>query len=119
MQLERLLRERAARIDYNAANFSFRALRETAYRIADLHEANAESTFGFLLRSSIQEYANDVYNDLPVMYPNFVTEVQSRRRSEVYGGLYRPSLPLPVDAGEAFQDSTFKGFEREIVNRKY
>ncbi len=119
LRLERKLNEVSRKIDFNAPSFSFRSLRESAVRIAELHESNVESTFGFLLRSSIQEYANDVYNDLPVMYPNFVTEVQSKRRTEIYGGLYRPSLPLPVDNGEPFQDSSFKGFEREIINRKY
>jgi|OpeIllAssembly_1097287.scaffolds.fasta_scaffold00003_15 hypothetical protein len=115
----RKLNEVASNLDFNDAGFSFRRLREAAYRIADLYEANSESTFGYLLRSAVQEFANDVYNDLPIIYPNFVTEVSSKRRSEVYGGLYRPALPKQLDAGEKFQDTAFKGFEREIVNHKY
>lgn len=115
----RKLNEVASNLDFNDAGFSFRRLREAAYRIADLYEANSESTFGYLLRSAVQEFANDVYNDLPIIYPNFVTEVSSKRRSEVYGGLYRPALPKQLDAGEKFQDTAFKGFEREIVNFKF
>lgn len=115
----RKLNEVAARVDYDAPTFSFRRMREAAERIADLYEANAVSTFGYLLRSAVQEFANDVYNDLPVIYPNFVTEINSRRRSEVYGGLYRPALPRQTDAGEKFQETTFKGFERELVNYKH
>lgn len=118
-RVQALLREAAKRIDFQSPNLSFRALRETAYRIADLHEANAESSFGYLLRSAVQEFANDVYKDLPVIYPNFVSEVSSKRRSEIYGGLYRPNLPRQVDAGEKFQDQSFKGFERELVNFKF
>jgi hypothetical protein len=113
------LREAAAEIDFLASDFSWRDLRESAYRAANLMEANAESTFGYLLRSGVQEFANEVYSDLPVIYPNFVTEVNSNRRAELYSGLYRPALPRPVDAGEKFQDTAFKGFQREIINRKF
>ena len=113
------LQEAANTIDFQHADFSFRRLREAAARIANLTEANAESSFAFLLRSAVQEFANDTYKDLPVIYENFVTMVTSKRRSEVYGGLYRPNLPNQVDAGEKFQDSSFSGFEREIVNYKY
>jgi hypothetical protein len=126
-----LLRRRAvkldpSRIDFKADNFSFRNLREAAYRYSDhingdtpFREANAESTFAWLLRSAVQEFANDFYQNLPVIWPNLVTEVNSKRRSELYGGLYRPNIPKQVDAGEKFQDTTFKGFEREIVNYKF
>jgi len=113
------LNEVAQSIDYLDPSFSFYNLREVADRFADLHEANTESAFGFLLRSSIQEFANDVYQDLPVIYPGLVTVIASTRFSEVYGGLYRPVLPKQVDAGEPFQETTFKGFEREIRNYKF
>jgi hypothetical protein len=115
----RKLNEVARNIDYNSADFSFRRLAEAADRIADVYEANSISTFGWLLRSAVQEFANEVYNDLPVIYTNFVTSVGSRRRSEIYGGLYRPALPIQVDAGEKFQEIAFKGFERELVNYKH
>jgi hypothetical protein len=115
----RKLNEVAAEMDVFSPEFSFHALREGATQLSDLLEANTESVFGWLLRSSIQDFANDVYNDLPVIYPNFVTMIESRRFSEVYGGLYRPALPKLVDAGEPFQETTFKGFEREIRNFKF
>ena len=115
----RKLNEMAAEIDYFDPGFSFKRLIEGAEQFAELHEANSASTLGFLLRSAVQEFANDVYNDLPVIYPNFVTIVDSKRRSEIYGGLYRPALPKQVDAGEPFQETAFKGFEREIVNYKF
>jgi hypothetical protein len=112
-------------IDFKHDAFSYRKLREAAYRYAErssptmLMEANAESTFAFLLRSAVQEFANDMYQDVPVIWPNLVQMVQSRRLSEIYGGLFRPNLPKQVDAGEKFQDTTFKGFEREIRNWKF
>ena len=115
---EMKLREVAQAIDWLSPALSFRRLREAAERIADLHEANSVTTFGWLLRSAVQEFANDVYQNLPVIYPNLVTVVESRRRSELYGGLYRGELPRRTDAGEEFQDSTFKGFERELINYK-
>lgn len=118
-RVEARLREHAAQIDFMHPEFSFRNLMEAAAEIADLVEANAISTFGYLLRAGIQEFANEVYSDLPVIYPNFVTEVTSTRRSELYSGLYRPALPKHVDAGEKFQDTAFKGFQREIVNQKF
>jgi hypothetical protein len=118
-RLQTVLREAAKRIDFESPSLSFRRIREAANRLADLHEANSESTFAWLLRSAVQEFSNRVYTDMPVIYPNFVTEVTSRRRSEVYGGLYRPNLPNQVDAGEKFRDTSFKGFERELVNYKY
>lgn len=108
-----------SRIDFKSEFFSFRRLREAAYRYAELRETNAESTFAWLLRGAIQEFANDMYQNLPVIWPNLVTEVNSKRRSELYGGLYRPNIPKQVDAGEKFQDTTFKGFEREIINYKF
>lgn len=113
------LQEVARRVDFEDSGFSFHRLREAAVKLADLHEANIEATYGWLLRSAVQEFANTVYRDLAVIFPNFVTEVNSKRRSEVYGGLFRPSLPVQLDAGERFRDSAFKGFERELKNYKY
>lgn len=117
--VEKQLKEVAADIDYLSPEFSFRALRETAEHVSELVEANAAATFGYLMRGAIQEFANDIYKDVAVIYPAFVTEIGSRRRSEVYGGLHRTALPKHVDAGEKFQDTSFKGFERELVNQKF
>jgi phage major head subunit gpT-like protein len=118
-RLIKALQETAGKIDFMSADLSFRRLREVATRIADLHEANAESTFGYLLKSAVHEFANNQYQNVPTIYQNFVAMVDSKRRSEVYGGLYRPNLPEQVDAGERFKDTSFKGFERELVNYKY
>lgn len=115
----RKLQEVADAVDWRSPALSFRRLYEAAARVSELMESNVETSFGYLLRSAVQEFANDAYKDLPVIYPNFITEIPSRRRSEIYGGLYRPNLPRQVDAGEKFQDTSFKGFEREITNFKF
>lgn len=118
-QTIKALNEAAKKIDFNDASFSFRRLYEAAERISDLTEANVESSFGYLLRSAVQEFANEAYKDHPTIHTNLVTEIGSKRRSEIYGGLYRPNLPKQVDAGEPFQDTSFKGFERELINYKF
>ena len=49
-RVELVLREAASRIDFLSPDLSFRRLREAAERIADLHETNSVTTFGWLLR---------------------------------------------------------------------
>lgn len=116
---EKALKEVASQIDYLDPSFSFRALYQAAEKVSELTEANVESSYGFLLRGAVQEFANDVYQDHPVIHPDLVAYVDSSKRTEVYGGLYRSSLPEETEAGEEFKESNFKGFEREIRNRKF
>jgi hypothetical protein len=117
--VEKQLREAAARINFTDPSFSFKTLRATAERISELTEANVESSYGFLLRGAVNEFANEAYRDHETIYTNFVAMQESKRLTEVYGGLYRSSLPQQVDAGEEFQESNFKGFERELRNHKF
>jgi hypothetical protein len=116
---ERALREVAAQIDYLDPNFSFHRLRAVAEQTAELIEANVESSYGYLLRGAVQEFATESYQDHPVIYPNLVTPIGSTKLTEVYGGLYRSALPSETDAGEEFQETNFKGFERELRNKKF
>lgn len=116
---EKALREAAEQIDFLDPSFSFVALREAAERISELTEANVESSYGYLLRGAVQEFANEAYQDHPVIYPDLVTPVNSTKLTEIYGGLYRSSLPSQVEAGEEFRETNFKGFEREIRNQKF
>lgn len=116
---EKALREVIDQIDFLDPGFSFESLREAAEKVSELTEANAETSYGYLLRGAVQEFANDAYTDHPVIYPNLVAMVDSTKRTEVYGGLYRSTLPSEVEVGEEFQESNFKGFEREIRNRKF
>jgi hypothetical protein len=115
---EKALREVASKIDYLDPSFSFRALYQAAERVSELTEANVESSYGYLLRGAIQEFANDAYQDHPVIYPELVQPVDSTKLTEIYGGMYRSSLPERTEAGEEAKESNFKGFEREIRNFK-
>lgn len=110
----------AAKIDWFSPELSFRRLRESAYNTAArLREANAESAFGQLLRAGIQTYAINSYQTVPVVYPDLVTEVSSRRFQEYYAPLFRPNLPKRVDRGQEFQDNPVAGLDRHLTNQKF
>jgi hypothetical protein len=116
---EKALREAIKDIDFLSDNFDFKTLRVLAEKVADLEEANVESSYGFLLRGAVQEFANDAYTDHEVIYPDLVQPVSSSKLTEIYSGLFRSSLPQETEAGEEFQETNFKGFEREIRNSKF
>jgi hypothetical protein len=110
----------ASQIDWFNPTLSFRRLRESVYnQAARLREANAESAFGQLLRAGVQTYAINSYNTVPVVYPDLVTEVASRRFQEFYAPLFRPNLPKKVDRGEEFQDNPVVGLSRVLTNFKF
>jgi len=112
--------EAASKINWFDETLSFRRLRESAYRQARrLREANAESAFGQLLRAGIQTFAINSYNTVPVVYPDLVTEVTSRRYQEFYAPLFRPNLPKKVDRGMRFQDNPVVGLDRVLTNFKF
>jgi hypothetical protein len=112
--------EVAAKIDWFSPQLSFKRLRESVYNQATrLREANAESAFGQLLRAGIQTYAINSYNTVPVVYPDLVTEVASRRFQEYYAPLFRPNLPKRVDRGQEFQDNPVVGLDRHLTNQKF
>jgi hypothetical protein len=110
----------ASKINWNSPQLSFRRLRESAYNnYQRLREANAESAFGQLLRAGIQSYAINSYQTVPVVYPDLVTEVTSRRFQEYYAPLYRPNLPRRTDRGQKFQDNPIVGLDRVLTNVKF
>src|SRR5437899_2295368 len=112
--------EAAANIKWFSPELSFKRLRESVYKqAARLREANAESAFGQLLRAGIQTYAINSYNTVPVVYPDMVTEVSSRRFQEYYAPLFRPNLPKRVDRGQEFQDNPVLGLDRHLTNQKF
>jgi len=112
--------EAAERVAWFDPNLSFRRLRESVYnQAARLREANAESAFGQLLRAGIQTYAINSYQTVPVVYPDLVTEVASRRYQEYYAPLFRPNLPKKVDRGQEFQDNPVVGLSRVLTNFKF
>lgn len=110
----------AKHVDWQNPELSFRRLRESVYRqCVRLREANAESAFGQLLRAGIQTFAINSYQTVPVVYPDMVTEVTSRRFQEYYAPLFRPNLPKKVDRGQKFQDNPVAGLSRVLTNFKF
>jgi hypothetical protein len=115
-----LWEQAADAVNWFSPELSFRRLRESVYRhAARLREANAESAFGQLLRAGIQTYAINAYQTVPVVYPDLVTEVASRRFQEFYAPLFRPNLPKRVDRGQEFQDNPVVGLDRHLTNQKF
>lgn len=110
----------AGEVDWFSPELSFKRLREASYRqSARLREANAETAFGALLRCGIQTFAMNSYKTVPVIYPDLVTEVTSKRFQELYAPLFRPNLPRKVDRGMEFQDNPILGFDRTLTNQKF
>jgi hypothetical protein len=110
----------ARHIDWDNPQLSFRRLRESCYNnYQRLREANAESAFGQLLRAGVQTYAINSYQTVPVVYPDLVTEVVSRRYQEYYAPLFRPNLPRRTDRGQRFQDNPIAGLDRFLTNVKF
>lgn len=107
-------------VKWDDPTLSFRRLRESTYNhAARLREANAESAFGQLLRAGIQTFAINSYDAVPVVYPDLVTEVTSRRFQEFYAPLFRPNLPKQVDRGQRFQENPAFGLDRVLTNFKF
>jgi len=107
-------------VKWDSPYLSFRRLRESVYnQCVRLREANPESAFGALLRAGIQSFAINSYETVPVVYPDLVTEVTSRRYQEYYAPLYRPNLPKQVDRGQKFQDNPVAGLDRILTNFKF
>lgn len=107
-------------IDWFSPELSFRRLRESVTdKSVRLREANPESSFGQLLRAGIQTFALNSYQTVPVVYPDLVTEVTSRRFQEYYAPLFRPNLPVMVSRGEKFQENPVAGLDRTLINFKF
>ena len=105
--------------DFDFSIKSFREASYAAHRKMGLLEANAEGTFGPLLRAGIQNQFNDIYLAVPVTYQVAVREVSSNKRQEFYAPLERAGFPKRVEAGGSFPESTFKGLDVELINVKW
>jgi len=108
------------KIDWFSPSLSFRRLRESVTeQSVRLRESNPESSFGQLLRAGIQTFALNSYQTVPVVYPDLVTEVTSRRFQEFYAPLFRPNLPKLVLRGQKFQENPAAGLDRVLTNFKF
>lgn len=111
----------ASQIDWTSPALSFRRLRESFERTVSrrFRESNPESAFGQLLRAGVQTFAINSYQTVPVVYPDLVTEVSSKRFQEFYAPLFRPNLPKMVARGQQFQDNPIAGLDRVLTNFKF
>ena len=119
--IKRTVRIDPAMIDWNNPMFSMRSLRRSMERLATngkLREANAESSFGQLLRYGIQNYLFDAYINVATVYPAIFDSRPSANRQEWYAPLYGAEVPEDVAAGQHFDDSRIRGIDVMVVNKK-
>lgn len=106
--------------DFTDPSFNWKEFRESAYRLSRrLREAQAESTFGQLLRAGIQVIANNWYQQVPVTYSDWIKEVPSNKRQEFYAPLHRAGFPRKTTAHSKFQEVKVEGLDIVIVNSKF
>lgn len=110
-----------SKIEWDSPDFSIRRLEEAVhyYGSRRLREAAPETTFAQLLRAGIQQYAINQYQTVPVVYPDLITEITSKRYYERYAPLYRPMLPKIVNRGEAFPQGKVAGLDVLLINLKF
>lgn len=115
------IKEWKAVLDFERIDFSIKSFREAAYKVVAMkaQEANAELSFGSLLRAGVQNSFNDVYQAIEVTYEQAVRKVSSNKRQEFYSPLERIGMPKLVETGAAFPETTMKGLDIEIINRKW
>lgn len=107
-------------LDMNRDDFSLKSFREGAYKVSrNLKEAQAELSFGQLLRAGVQNTFNDIYQAVEVVYPALVREAASNKRQEFYAPLERVGFPKKVIAQDTFPETNFKGLDLELINAKY
>lgn len=120
MQASTYWEQLGKKVDWDSPQLSFRRLRESVTdKAVRLRESNPESAFGSLLRAGIQTFALNSYQTVPVVYPDLVTEVTSRRFQEYYAPLFRPNLPKAVARGQRFQENPIAGLDRTLINFKF
>jgi hypothetical protein len=109
-------------LDFQRRNFSIKNFREASYgahRKMKLHEAQAELSFGQLLRAGVMNTFNDLYQAVEVVYPALVRESASNKRQEFYAPLERAGFPKRVERQGNFPETNFKGLDIEIINVKW
>lgn len=108
------------KFDFNSQLFSWHGFREAAYSVAkELREANAETTFGQLLRAGINNIANNWYQYAPTVHDKICTMTVSNKAVELYAPLHRGEVPRKLERGEEYKTTKVVGVDRQIVNSKF
>lgn len=107
-------------LDFNRAGFSGKKFIEGAYAVSNkrMMESQAELAFGQLLRAGVQNTFNDIYQKVDVVYHALVREVTSNKRQEFYAPLERVGFQKQVPKQGNFPETTFKGLDLELINKK-
>lgn len=84
-----------------------------------MREAVGHSGFPQLLRTGVQQFLFDGYQQPNVVYPDLVRVVNSTKRQELYAPLYQTELPEEVLPGQPFPESDIQGADQQLVNRKW
>ena len=109
------------RINWSDPSFSAKQLRyavEKTTRRRGLREANAETSFGQLLRYGVQHFLFDAYQQVETVMESVYEARPSSNRQEWYAPLYGAEVPEDVDAGGKFDDSRIRGLDVVVVNKK-
>ena len=109
------------RFPFEDPYFSFKAFRESCYKVAEskLQEANAENTFGALLRAGINMIANNWYELVETNHEMVGASTFSTKAIEPYAPLHRGSVPRRVPAGGQFPRTRVAGLDIQILNEKF
>lgn len=95
------------------------AWRDRRLSVKKLREAVAESAFPTLLRSGVQNFLFDGYEQVAVIYPDLVRVVNSDKYEELYAPLYGAELPKQVNRGQKFEGSRLQGADVRLPNVKF
>src|SRR5581483_678079 len=95
------------------------AWRDRRLSVKKLREAVAETAFPTLLRSGVQNFLFDGYEQVAVIFPDLVRVVQSDKFEELYAPLYGAELPKQVNRGQRFEGSRLQGLDKRLANIKF
>lgn len=109
-----------ATFDFANPGFSWKGMREAAYKAAEkMREANAETVFGQLLRAGINNLANTWYELVETNHEQVGATMVSNKAIELYAPLHRGAVPRRVMKGEKFPESKLSGLDIQIANEKF
>lgn len=84
-----------------------------------LREAVGETAFPQLLRTGVQNFLFDGYEQVGVVYPDLVRVVNSDKFEELYAPLYGAELPKQVNPSQKFEGSRLSGLDVRLRNIKF
>jgi Mu-like prophage major head subunit gpT len=95
------------------------AWKDRRMSVKKLREAVAETSFPTLLRSGVQNFLFDGYEQVAVVYPDLVRTVNSDKFEELYAPLYGAELPKQVNPSQRFEGSRLQGLDKRLRNIKF